>query len=138
MQFESEAMKRWKKIVLVLVAVLLFSQLPFAYRRYRLGQLHAMIQQLNSARAIDESQNRFTDYKGVIHVHSNLGGHSTGTFDEMVRAAQANHLDFVVMTEHPSEFFDTAEMTLKGAHGGVLFVGGNEVSAANGDRLLLV
>ena len=42
------------------------------------------------------------------------------------------------MTEHPSPNFNTAEMTLKGNHGGVLFVNGNEVSTALGDRLLLI
>jgi hypothetical protein len=79
-----------------------------------------------------------TEFKGVIHVHSFLGGHSTGTFADIISAAQANQLDFVVMTEHPSSNFNTAEMTLKGEHGAVLFVNGNEVSTAKGDRLLLV
>jgi hypothetical protein len=42
------------------------------------------------------------------------------------------------MTEHPQPAFDTAAMTLNGTHDGVLFVSGNEVSTANGDRLLLI
>jgi hypothetical protein len=42
------------------------------------------------------------------------------------------------MTEHPSKNYDTAAMTLKGTHGGVLFVNGNEVATANQDRLLVV
>ena len=74
----------------------------------------------------------------MIHVHSFLGGHSTGNFADIISAAQANQLNFVVMTEHPSPNFNTAEMTLKGNHGGVLFVNGNEVSTALGDRLLLI
>jgi hypothetical protein len=40
------------------------------------------------------------------------------------------------MTEHTEKEFDTAAMTLHGMHGGVLFINGNEVSAANGDRVL--
>ena len=40
------------------------------------------------------------------------------------------------MTEHTEKEFDTAAMTLQGVHGGVLFINGNEVSAANGDRTL--
>jgi hypothetical protein len=40
------------------------------------------------------------------------------------------------MTEHAEKDFDTAEMTLKGTHGGVLFINGNEVSTAKDDRLL--
>src|SRR5687768_13643508 len=41
-----------------------------------------------------------------------------------------------MMTEHTEKDFDTAAMTLQGMHGGVLFINGNETSAANGDRLL--
>jgi len=42
------------------------------------------------------------------------------------------------MTEHPQNDFDTAALTLSGEHAGVLFINGNEVSSASGDRLLLV
>ena len=131
-------MKRWKKLLLLLLALVVLSQIPFAYRRYRLGRLHAAIQQLNSQRSVANNNSNFAEYKGVIHVHSFLGGHSTGTFEDIIAAAQANQLNFVIMTEHPSKNFNTAEMTLKGEHGGVLFVNGNEVSTLNGDRLLLI
>jgi hypothetical protein len=80
----------------------------------------------------------FVEYKGVVHVHSFLGGHSAGTFSEIISAAQANQLQFVIMTEHTEKDFDTAAMTLKDVHGGVLFINGNEVSAANGDRTLVL
>jgi cell division protein FtsL len=133
-------MKRWKKIVLLLLALILVSQLPFIYRRYRLGQLHAAIEVLNSERATAASQSEqaFAEYRGVIHVHSALGGHSTGQFEEIIRAAKLNNLNFVVMTEHLSANINTAEMTLKGMHNGVLFVGGSEVVTADNDRLLLM
>lgn len=131
-------MKRWKKLLLLLLALVLLSQIPFAYRRYRLGRLHAAIQQLNSQRVNAERSDGIAEFKGVIHVHSFLGGHSTGSFEEIIAAAQSNQLDFVVMTEHPSKNFNTAEMTLKGEHGGVLFINGNEVSTGAGDRLLLL
>lgn len=130
--------KRWKKIVLLLLGLILISQLPFIYRRYRLGQLNAAIQVLNSQRVAAQSEQPFAEYRGVIHVHSAIGGHSTGQFEEIIRAANLNNLNFVVMTEHPSASINTAEMTLKGMHGGVLFVGGSEVVAAGGDRLLLM
>ncbi len=130
-------MKRWKKLSLFLLIVVLISQIPFAYRRYLLGRLNARIQVLNSERTAATNSN-FAEYKGVAHVHSFLGGHSTGNFSEIVSAAQANQLQFVIMTEHQAKDFNTAELTLKGNHGGVLFVNGNEVSAANGDRLLLM
>jgi hypothetical protein len=126
-------MRSKKFIFLVLLVLLLIAQTPFIYRRYKLRRLSAEIRQLNFERHPTEG---FNEYKGVVHVHSFLGGHSSGTFAEIISAAQANQLNFVVMTEHTEKEFDTAAMTLKGMHGGVLFINGNEVSAANGDRML--
>ncbi len=126
-------MRSKKFILLIVFLLLLLSQIPFAYRRYKLHRLSAEIRQLNLERHPTDG---FTEYKGVVHVHSFLGGHSTGTFAEFIAAAQANQLQFVIMTEHTEKEFDTAAMTLKGMHGGVLFINGNEVSAANGDRTL--
>jgi len=128
-------MRSKKFILLIALLLLLLSQIPFAYRRYKLRALRAAIQQLNAERRSPEPSG-FTDYKGVVHVHSFLGGHSSGNFGEIISAAQANQLQFVIMTEHTEKDFDTAAMTLQGVHGGVLFINGNEVSAANGDRVL--
>ncbi|HXT61582.1 MAG TPA: hypothetical protein VN696_00965 [Pyrinomonadaceae bacterium] len=129
---------RRRKLLVVLLIVILCSQAPFAYRRYRLKRLRNAIQQLASQRVTTETSSGYVDYKGVIHVHTSLGGHSTGTFAELVTAATANNLAFVIMTEHPQAEFDTAAMTLNGSHGGVLFISGNEVSTSDGDRLLLI
>src|ERR1043166_9070195 len=131
-------MKRWKKLFLGLFVLLLLSQIPFAHRRSRLGRLNSAIQQLNSGRVVNETAGGIAEFKGGVHVHSFLGGHSSGNFEEIISAAQVNHLDFVIMTEHPAKDFDTSAMTLNGKHGGVLFVNGNEVRTANGDRLLLI
>jgi len=130
-------MRSKKFILLVLFIVLLLAQTPFAYRRYKLRRLSTAIQQLNTQRPQQQSPG-FTEYKGVVHVHSFLGGHSAGTFSEIISAAQASQLNFVIMTEHTEKDFDTAQMTLQGVHGGVLFINGNEASAENGDRLLVL
>jgi len=127
-----------RKIFLAVLLLLIISQIPFAYRRHRLRKLQAAIQQLANQRTPVASDNEYVDYKGVMHVHSFLGGHSTGTFAELIAAAKTNQLDFVIMTEHPQANFDTAAMTLNGMHDGVLFVNGNEVATASGDRLLLI
>lgn len=131
-------MKRWKKFLLGLLLVVLLSQLPFAYRRYKLGRLHSAIQLLNSQRTPDISDSAFREFRGVAHVHSFLGGHSNGNFEDIIAAAKSNQLDFVVMTEHTSNDFNTAAMTLKGSHAGILFINGNEVSLTDSDRLLLL
>jgi hypothetical protein len=130
-------MRSKKRILVILLVVLFLSQTPFACRRFKLRRLGAVVQQLNSQR-VQQQTSGYTEYKGVVHVHSFLGGHSAGTFSEIISAAQANQLQFVIMTEHAEKDFDTAAMTLQGIHGGVLFINGNEVSAENGDRVLVL
>ena len=124
-----------KRVLAAILLLLVASQIPFAYRRYKLRRLNAAIQHVNSARTIHE-RDGFSEHVGVVHVHSFLGGHSAGTFSEIIAAAQANQLQFVIMTEHTEAHFDTAAMTLNGTHGGVLFINGNEVSKEGGDRVL--
>src|SRR5437762_902710 len=126
-----------RKILIVILGLIVLSQIPFAYRRYRLRRLRNAIQQLAAQRVPPAPEDEYIDYKGVIHVHTFLGGHSTGTFAELIAAAKANQLDFVIMTEHPQAEFDTSAMTLNGIHDGVLFVNGNEVATASGSRVLL-
>lgn len=130
-------MKRWKKVVLIALGLFLLFQIPFIYRRIRLGNLRAAIRQVNAERVADDKGSAYAEYTGVIHVHSSLGGHSTGSFEELIQAAKSNNLNFVLMTEHTSSVMDTSEMTLRGVHAGVLFVNGNEVNTASHDRLLL-
>lgn len=127
-----------RKILLTALGLVVVSQLLFAFRRYRLSRLHNSIQQLASQRTVQPPESEYLDYKGVIHVHSSLGGHSTGNFAELIAAAKINQLDFVIITEHPQADFETSAMTLNGTHAGVLFVNGNEVTTADGDRLLLI
>jgi len=136
--WKDDVMKRWKKIALVMLGLILLSQVPFVYRRYKLGRLQATINTLNAERVPPSDDDPYVDHRGVIHVHTQLGGHSTGTFDELVAAAKSNGLSFVVMTEHPAKYANTAEMTLKGMHEGVLFINGSELNPAADDRLLVM
>ncbi len=129
-------MKLWKKILLILLAVILLAQIPFIYNRYKFGQLADKISALE-AQKIQLSNQSYTDYKGVIHVHTAIGGHSTSGFDELVDGASKNNLDFVVMTEHTAALYDTSALTLQGSVGGVLFINGQEVETAT-DRFLLL
>jgi hypothetical protein len=119
------------------LAVLLAVQVPFVYRRYKIGQVNDKIRQGNSQRTAHDTPG-FTEYKGVMHVHTSLGGHSTGTFEELITAAHANDLDFVVMTEHYDQKYDTSALTLNGTYGKILFVNGQEVDTNDGGRFLLL
>lgn len=133
-------MKILRTIILSSLAVLLAVQVPFVYRRYKIGQLGNKISELQKA-AADVPRHQtpgFSEYKGVMHVHTFLGGHSTGTFDELIKAANSNGLDFVVMTEHYENAYDTSALTLKGRFGKTLFVNGQEVDTNDGGRFLLL
>ena len=90
-----------KRTLLVVLILLVVVQIPFIYRRYKTGQLAEKIVQIQSTRQ-ETNNTGYTDYKGVVHVHTGIGGHSTGRFDELLDGAKANALDFVVMTEHVS------------------------------------
>jgi hypothetical protein len=132
-----------RKIVLVVLAVLIAVQVPFVYRRHNIGQLGNKISHRGKI-ALDQWTARewsgFTEYKGVMHVHTFLGGHSTGTFEELIAAANspANDLDFVVMTEHYDSNYDTSALTLNGTFGKTLFINGQEVDTNDGGRFLLL
>ncbi len=129
-----------KRTLLILLAVLVAIQAPFIYRRWKVGQLSNKRSQLAKiATDLPRRQpTEFNEYKGIIHAHTNLGGHSTGGFDELIAAANTNDLDFVLMTEHYSDAYDTATLTLNGVYGKTLFVGGNEIDTADSDRFLMI
>jgi hypothetical protein len=128
-------MRRLLKLLLALLVVVAVSQTPFAYRRYQFAQLDRTLRRLDAERAATDGAG-FADYRGVLHVHTSLGGHSPGTPEDVIAGARANNLAFVVMSEHPSARFDTRALTLDGPHGGVLFVAGSETSEDSRDRLL--
>jgi hypothetical protein len=131
-------MRRSRKILLLILVLILLVQIPFVYRRFQLRRLSQTIERLEAERKPVEANPGYIEYKGVVHVHSFLGGHSTGSFSDIISAAQANKLNFVAMTEHVEKDFDTSESTLKGSHGGVLFLNGNEVSSSDGERVLVI
>lgn len=73
------------------------------------------------------------DWKGVVHCHSYLSHDSNGTIEEISAAATDARLDFLVMTDHPTEF-SIAEGT-RGRIGDTLFVVGAEIRTPKGGIL---
>ncbi|MDI1243040.1 MAG: hypothetical protein PSX80_14085 [bacterium] len=127
-----------RKVLLTLLAVIVAVQVPFVYRRHQIGQLGNKISLAGKVGPDRATFAGYTEYKGVMHVHTFLGGHSTGTFDELITAANANDLDFVVMTEHYDPAYNTSALTLNGTFGKTLFVNGQEVDTNDGGRFLLL
>ena len=133
-------MKLPKKILIFLFIVLIAIQAAFVYRRYKFGQLRVKVDEIaKSSQALPKPTNtNFNEFKGIIHAHTGLGGHSTGRFEELIDASNSNDLDFVVMTEHFSPQFDTSALTLNGVYGKTLFIGGNEIDTSDADRFLMI
>jgi hypothetical protein len=64
-------------------------------------------------------------FKGVVHVHTHFSHDSRGDEDEIVRAANAAGLDFVMLTDHNSpEIFESG---MAGERDGVLLIRGAEL-----------
>jgi hypothetical protein len=74
-------------------------------------------------------------YKGVVHVHTHLSHDSQGDEDEILRAARAADLDFVMLTDHhgPAVF----DSKISGRRGDVLLIRGAEIRC-NDQYLLAV
>lgn len=126
-----------RRVLLLFLALVIALQAPFIYRRYEIGQLEKRIEELGRERK-ENAAAGYREIKGIIHAHTSLGGHSTGRFDELIDAANASGLDFVVMTEHYSQKYDTSALTLNGVYGRTLFIGGQEADTNDGGRYLLI
>jgi hypothetical protein len=77
------------------------------------------------------------EYRGIVHCHSLHSHDSKGTYEEILAAAKAAKIDFVVMTDHPPKGDDGRPFRegWKGLRDGVLFIQGAEYA---GDHLLAV
>lgn len=77
----------------------------------------------------------YTDVAGVIHVHTTYSHDAHGTFEDVVRAANAQSLDYVITTEHNN--LRALREGKQGWHGAVLVLIGEEISTRSGHYLAL-
>ena len=78
------------------------------------------------------------EYIGIIHCHSKFSHDSTGTREEISKAAKNCSLDFVIMSEHlssPEQGIFTQNEGLRGVINDVLFIHGFEISKSGGSIL---
>ena len=83
----------------------------------------------------EASQTGYQDYTGVIHVHTTYSHDAHGTFEDAVRAANAQQLDFLIITEHNT--LQPLRDGKQGWHGAVLVLIGVEISTRSGHYLAL-
>ena len=85
------------KAALILLAI---SQIPFLYGVLESYWLRSYLE----SRPLEQTPpSPFMDVRGVVHVHSANGGHSTGTYPEIIEAAKKTGTEWVLLTEHPRE-----------------------------------
>jgi hypothetical protein len=90
-----------RRVWFVLAIVVAGSALTWAAYHHRFATL---------SRAAEDLARRFEaveapkDLRGVIHVHTAIGGNSEGTLDDVVRAARSAKIDFVILTEHATPY----------------------------------
>lgn len=88
-----------------------------------------------AARAQGLEQYKFpNDYRGIIHLHSELSYDSDGKFEDIVEAAQNNDVDFVVLTDHWSK--ELYEQSKSGLFGTTLVIAGAEISKREGVSMI--
>lgn len=81
------------------------------------------------------SQHQFPqDFRGIIHLHSELSHDSNGKFKDIVKAAQKNEIDFVIMTDHWSPTL--YEKSKRGFFDKTLFITGAEISKNEGVTII--
>ena len=79
------------------------------------------------------SGDTYEDYVGVIHVHTTYSHDAHGTFEDVVRIANAQRLDYVIITEHNT--LQPRRDGKEGWHGAVLILIGMEISTRGGHYL---
>lgn len=74
-------------------------QLPFLYSLCQSRAVSSYLQSLPR----EEMPVPFQDWRGAIHLHTALGGHSLATYPELFEAAKETGSRYLVMTEHSRE-----------------------------------
>ncbi|HAM41415.1 MAG TPA: hypothetical protein DCP69_08795 [Candidatus Omnitrophica bacterium] len=77
----------------------------------------------------------YADVAGALHIHTTYSHDAHGTFEDVVRAANAQQLDYVILTEHNT--LQPLREGKQGWHGAVLVLIGTELSTRGGHYLAL-
>lgn len=99
--------------------------LPGCTPHFRWQAIHDERIALNLTRQEPAPLNGYTHLAGVIHVHTELSHDSQGTLDEIVAAAKANGLGYVILTDHHKRI--VYEQGFDGEREGVFLIRGSEI-----------
>lgn len=88
-----------------------------------------------SALAFPLLDDGYTNYAGVIHIHTTYSHDAHGKFEDVIRVANAQRLDYVIETEHNT--LQPLRDGKQGRHGATLLLVGMEISTAGGHYLAM-
>jgi hypothetical protein len=124
---------RWVMRILGVILILLtaaflivFSQALYN-RFYRFPQQAKTWEQLKAQRSEVTLNDGLTEYRGVLHCHSELSHDSATKFPYLASTMKEVNVDFICMTDHYES--DKADYSLgwNGMHDGILFIRGYEL-----------
>ena len=119
-------------LLVVLAATIVLAQQPAKPRIQQrlepayLARLHQAVLDFRAQRQPVPPTPGLTDYRVVLHAHSNLSHDSPGTREQIVAGAHASGTNAIFMSEHPSPKYDFFADGLHGIFDGVLFYPGAE------------
>ena len=93
--------------------------------RGSLQTIHDELVALRNQRRSLASLQGLTEYRGVIHAHTEISHDSHGTVDEMLAAAEIARLNFIITTDHYSPRIYTEG--IEGFRGALLVIRGLEI-----------
>ncbi|MDP3703831.1 MAG: CehA/McbA family metallohydrolase [Candidatus Omnitrophota bacterium] len=85
------------------------------------------------AKEFTDLDDGYTDYTGVIHIHTTYSHDAHGKFEDVIRVANAQRLDYVIVTEHNN--LRALQEGRQGWYGGTLALVGMELSTRDGHYL---
>jgi len=100
-----------------------------------LTRAHAPHQSFQTPSPSDIPDDGYKDYAGVIHVHTTYSHDAHGTFEDVVRVANAQRLSYVITTEHNN--LRASQEGRQGWHGATLILIGVELSLPDGHYVAL-
>ena len=115
-------------VVLVVLAVLVWLRGALYNRFVRFPREETAWQDLRAQRqSVSADAAPWHEYRGILHSHSFLSHDCEVPFEEILHALQAAQLDFICLSDHPTEGRADFNRQWRGMHGGKLFIPGFEM-----------
>ena len=114
-------------LVLVVVVILFWLRGALYNRFIRFPQEERAWQAIRAQRQVATINEAWSEYRGILHNHSEISHDSEVPFEEILRAMKTAKLDFICMSDHCVEGRADFDVQWRGIHDGKLFIPGFEM-----------